>query len=371
TDGDHTIEAVAISGGSYIGSPSSTATVDNTLDSPGRVQADLDAAKIDSDTYVVNWGDALLSPSNLEPRYSGPASTSGGGSVELLAGYADHWDKISTSTKDTIRARHAPDLTVGPPAGAPAGATQGLDPGPSTYPGCTGGDIEFGDVLFTVGVWCTQVIRYSAATCELEGHFSCEGDSSEVPDFKFYFTVGTGSGDVEDDPNSVLGTVVPQYLIDAANSMFLAYETYDELGYELGGNIQFPYYMDVMVSDQGQPYANPYCGSCHGLLPRDYGIRIDPSDAFATPRHESFHIVQFNYVSEYDVLSEAWPGNIGRETTWWWLEATAEWADHQVVELRDISDALKRPTEYASRLDDFADDPEKKLTEFKASGDQK
>lgn len=61
-------------------------------------------------------------------------------------------------------------------------------------------------------------------------------------------------------------------------------------------------------------------------------------DAFSTPRHETFHAVQYQYIDLND---------FERHGVWAWLEATAEWATHR----------SGPETRYASRLPEFAARP--------------
>lgn len=106
------------------------------------------------------------------------------------------------------------------------------------------------------------------------------------------------------------------------------------------------------------------------LLPGIDGkqINIDPAcNGFRDylPRHEVAHLFQYQYVSTYDVLSEALPLDLGRDSTLWWLEASAEWMTHKVEE---AGTAVANPGHYDDNLDRFLAEPERDLTRFEVTG---
>lgn len=79
------------------------------------------------------------------------------------------------------------------------------------------------------------------------------------------------------------------------------------------------------------------------------------------------HLFQYQFVGTYDVLSEALPLDLGRDSTLWWLEASAEWMTHKVEEREAPVD---NPNHYDDSLAVFLAEPERDLARFDSNGRQ-
>ena len=368
-DGAHSVRAVAVDGDdNETASLEHSVTVDNSLGAPARVQADFDSGKIDVNVFVPQFIEAILRPTvSLPDRYQGPEHAQPvEATTAIHQALAQNWNSMTAAAQADVQAIYTPGLQSGTPDPAFVAAFElWPDPGDeNVYPGCDNNLIEWG-YLTVVGVWCVQTIEYSTAVCN-GASFTCDGDGTEVPDLRFRFSVNGDRHSFGDAPTTEIpGTVVPEEMLAMANQFFNAFEAYEDLGFQIGGNLDDGMPLDITMEDT-RAYTIPICWSCHGFDEiADFGVVISPDELGSTPRHEAFHIVQYNYVSEYDVFGEFLPGDLGRDSTLWWMEATANWADHQAVEAMEADGQTPpEPTDYADAFLDFANQPTRTLTRF-------
>jgi hypothetical protein len=361
-DGPHTLSAeVTLADASIVDTADSNVTIANGSGTVERSRIDLGRGLLTPDEFAIAHIDAIAHPQLLPARYAAGAVVSEEhGTAELLEGFAEVWEVLAPATKDQIRAQLTTSLTPGVPDPAFV-ANHGLIPMPGdpAYAGC--GQPYWGWSNGTPGVWCSVQIEYRAEVCaDPDMVPKCEGASGrdEVPTLQFLYTVGTGAdSDVPGDFVSIdtVGIQVPERIAEYAANLFVAFEGYEDLGFELPGNlgrvIEGEEALVVAVAPVGRAFANPACFSCHMIpgLP-DHGIALNPNDLAPNVRHEAFHIVQFAYVTEYDVLSEYLPGTAGRDSTLWWMEATAEWGEHRSQD----SYAARFPGSQLDDLDSYA-----------------
>lgn len=105
---------------------------------------------------------------------------------------------------------------------------------------------------------------------------------------------------------------LPDYVDDLISSVEDAYATYVDLGFSLGSQDRVQIRLDG-GGPTGRPFTQP--GGWHAI--HYYQSGNDPY----LVRHELFHVFQWKYTSLRDYRNRAG----------WWMEATAEWADQQVM----------------------------------------
>ncbi|MGH8936365.1 MAG: hypothetical protein ACRDXD_08925 [Acidimicrobiia bacterium] len=148
------------------------------------------------------------------------------------------------------------------------------------------------------------------------------------------------------------GNQVPDYVDNVAASLESAWTTYFDLGYPAPT-------VTIEVSITG---AVP---DGRGVAPPTNDIVLSNVGAeHYLPRHELFHIFQWEYGSpSADPVWERLPARVEwarRRGTLWWMEATAEWAAHQASLFPGAEEALF----YARRLPDFLGRPHLALDSY-------
>lgn len=335
-------------------------TVDNSLTTRERLDLDLARGALTQADWTLLSATALVDPTlTTAPRYQSPTPmVDGETTAELLRILAAGWSSLTPEQQDELRTL----LGIGaPPLPAPEYTAQADDPAtfldgggapvdpsedssetadgpgdPEKYPAC--GTTSHLVINGHGSEWCSMTYIYG-------------GSRSGVPDIDLYFTVGNGWGDDvpdrDDDANHI-----PDYVDHVAYNMWNAAEVYRDMGFELDGDLSER--ITVAIFDSGRGFANPF------VDPHPVSIPKANSDA-STPRHEMFHLFQYHYVSMMDLGEEYLPGDLGRDSNLWWLEASAEWAEHQVGVVRPT---LRERDDYYSNLDRFLADPSSELQEF-------
>jgi len=94
-----------------------------------------------------------------------------------------------------------------------------------------------------------------------------------------------------------------------------------------------------------------------GLVLPDQTIRLSNVDGDTyLPRHELFHVLQYEFGGQSEEARIPW---LFRKGTYWWMEATAEWAAHKAS-----PDGVEDENEYAFRIPDFLGFPDRALDTF-------
>jgi len=330
TDGSHTLKARAFdTSGNSDETDAITVMVANGLRADERVGVDFDRGAITPDEYALYGVYAVTVPPQLPARYqsSSPPVDSTIIAFDFLLG----WDDLAQTTKDEILAvldqpwRGELFIPVGEGSSAATAS-----PSSSTHP-------DWKD-------------------CQIIGNTFVDRCITETAHFRIHYGLATffPNDGVPDDPSldDVLdsnldsaGNQIPDYVDQIAFSLEEVWPVYlgsgaGELGYRTPGDK-----VDVSIwgldSGSGQ------------VLPNPGTERIELSNSgvsFYLPRHEFFHIVQYQYVSFFDFLVMG----LNIDNTWWWMEATAEWAAHQAAQASSRPEQLHN---YANRITAFAGRP--------------
>jgi hypothetical protein len=314
TDGAYVITARAVDTADNHGDDEAAVAVGNALDAAARLAADFDAEVLTVDEYVDLGLTDLLNSDLLPSRYSGVEVLDGEGQG-LVTRYLDLWGELTTPTQERL--------------GAALEAARLLDfayvdylledegEGVSALGGSEGnGLLSWSECeVYPSG----RVGTYTRCT-HLTEHFSIVyvpfGISSKhgVQEVDVKQRIGTDV--VQCDPGSC--NSVPDYIDQVAAALEHAWIVYDDLGFTM------PQTLASVSIRAGRAHVLPTSLELFGepVSLWDPTIVVNNSnDHFSTPRHELFHLIQYEYVALDQIA-----GQIG---VWAWLEATAEWAAHQ------------------------------------------
>ncbi len=291
-DGPHTLAARAqYSSGPARTSATTDITVNNGLNTQQRLQVDLATDAIDLDQFTEYGVKGLLNQDAIPARYQSTAEASVDPTQGMLSYLGNGWESLSSGQKADIESFAAGSTTAA-----------------AADPSCL-------DDVVVLEVF------------ELEFPEMCVYDTG---DFRVFYKVG-GSGGVDpaDSGGTHGGNGIPNYIDRMVANLDVAREKYVEtLGYELAsGTTPLP----VLVLPVENGFASPFADDGLGHF-----IVVETSDEGEdyTARHELFHIAQYSYTSLYDLgtfLADFGDFIDDRESTMWWLEASANWAAHQAA----------------------------------------
>lgn len=315
-DGELVITARVFAGGVQAADASVPVTVDNSLDGAGRVHTDYEQGVLDADDHALLGFWSLMGDERLPARYQAGEvdehTTTGWGLV-----FASNWDDLEPATREELEDYFA---VWEEPLEGPAGASSG-------FPDC-GRSIWVG--LARYG--CRTDIGPFRIVYDLESDHSGRG-VEEV--------------DLLDAGLEAGANGVPDFVDRVAFGLTRSLEHFvDDLAYlPPTGTIT------VVVWSEGRSgFAPP---------PQLPGAGIYIANRHLAPQylaaHELFHVIQYRYIGPAALLAP-W-------RTWWWMEATAEWAAHQaewyVGGWKD-----EAPGAYASALPRFLGRPTESLYRF-------
>lgn len=316
-DGDHQITAIAVAAdNSTSESQPTTATVINEATCDEKLDEDRDEGLVSTDEYVL-WGMyCAFEPSLLDERYDPPAQTM---NVEgALFHVLRFWDDASQATQDEVATLLA-DIEAGLYTHPSGDIAQGGSVQPAGTLDC---DLIVNRFQEPVE-WCTYLTS--------DNHFSIRYEKI--------------NGDVEGQLPARIATLENSLRAALAKYTSSAIEQHPSvsspLGYAFDTN-EFP--ITIVL--------RPWFFSGYSTAPPpflgEYDIFLDPHGSlYSDPRHELFHVIQFNYASLLDYTS--------RFGTSFWMEATAEWALHQ-AETAEMP--LEDSQDYADDLPEFLRDPD-------------
>lgn len=201
----------------------------------------------------------------------------------------------------------------------------------------------------------------------LEQYFSCVHTENTTIKFEIYYNVDGLTS--EDGVQAVdgNGNDIPDAIDAITFNLVKAWEQYESWGYDITGQgVQVAVGFDfggVNPNHPGITIPTGGPGSDTGgpviLLPPD------PGDPFPStpgtrqhwrytylPYHEMFHAVQYHYLSTAHLGANLTSIN-------WWMEATAEWATHEMY--KKINPFGPKPDAYAQNLALFLRKPEQAL----------
>ncbi|WP_205325426.1 hypothetical protein [Glycomyces sp. YM15] len=193
-----------------------------------------------------------------------------------------------------------------------------------------------------------------------------------VGDFVFLYDIKDNPGDTRGVPAAAGPNGRPNAVVDMVNAIAEAQSAYREMGYDVDPG-DGPWAVIVGLNDtqegwfNGGAFALPFGANDQPMiiLPSDPGL--DDSDNYDyLPRHEFFHIVQYQYWDDTGEISWAyvrdWMGGSDFKTMNWWMESTAEWAALMSYRLQPYDPA--NPTAammYADSISEFLGDPGRAL----------
>lgn len=185
--------------------------------------------------------------------------------------------------------------------------------------------------------------------------------------------------DVKDDPSDTRGVPAdagpngrPTAVVEMINAIHEAQSAYRQLGYDVDPG-SGPWAVVVGLNEthegwfKGKAFALPIGANDQPMivLPSDPG-RNDADNFDYLPRHEFFHIVQYQYWNDLSDIGWAyllqWFGGSEFKSMNWWMESTAEWATHQSYALQSWPPGNpSAATMYADHLTEFLGDPGRAL----------
>ncbi|WP_089254617.1 IPT/TIG domain-containing protein [Asanoa hainanensis] len=308
-DGRYTVRALV---GTSVRA-STTVTVDNAADSIGRLAADYAAGLLDLEQYVGHLFDLATGGAGLPARYVDGAPGLGDPEAALAAALA-LWESLSADQRARLGDPNTPVVLSSPPAGARLAPNE-----------------------------CGWLVRLRAKL------YDCRAESTN-------FVVYYDSGHV--GPTSP-GASRPDWVEKMIGSLELSRGIYGSMGYRLPGyRLTVALDPTFALGDNKSGVAFPSLPKCPFLCGETSPLLLmssDPTISKYLPHHEFFHFVEYEYI-DHRRFAE-----FGMN---WWMEASAEWAAHQVHERSGASDVPDDEYRgYWSNLDDFLDASDERFDE--------
>lgn len=298
------------------------------------IQSDFQAGTLTADQRALFGTWSLMNPALLpEPYRSAPplqADTTPAG-LSFLAG----WDDLSAATRSTL----SDFLTLNEyrvPLVLVSGATD--------WPEC--GETHFVDVgvVFAKAFRCKHNVFDGSGTLRFEVYYNVAG--LDDPDlFEIIGGIIGNSAIGYGEPvaaSNADGNGVPDAIDTISASLLKSWETYLSDGYR---PISTPQDVAVHANASVLPgFGGPYVVQ----------VRHDRQFHYL-PRHELFHLFQYQYLEELDFGVDFLDGDSEIN---WWMEASAEWAAHRVGEaIEDDGGSPAESIDYALALADFLGRP--------------
>jgi hypothetical protein len=191
-------------------------------------------------------------------------------------------------------------------------------------------------------------------------------------DFVFLYDVKDNPGDKRGVPADAGANGRPYAIVDMINAIAEAQYAYRKMGYDVDPG-SGPWAVVVGLNETQEPWFKggaftlPFGANDQPMiiLPSDPGLHggVRDDDNFDyLPRHEFFHIVQYQYWDDtgdvgWNYVLD-WMAGTKFKTMNWWMESTAEWATMQSYRLQGYPP--RNPTAammYAHAVADFLGDP--------------
>jgi len=260
--------------------------VGNAVDAGGRVEAAYASGDLTVDDGVLLGLYAAANPNLLPAEYRTAATDDGPHSASAPALLA-RWDDLQPATQQAVTRFLTPQPTPQAPP---------TPPPPPYWDDCLLGGQDMAGTHYH----CVTVFTYS-------GGFALE----------FVYNIGGSTGvDAVDGTPGFQDNHVPDDVDEIAANMEEAWRLYrDELGFDVPDHpirvVLSPYPPDDGLAVPDVP----------GLDPTIW-FGIDGDEYLA--RHEFFHHVQYEYIDVRRLVS------LDFDQVNWWMEATAEWATHEL-----------------------------------------
>ncbi|MEV3936809.1 DUF5005 domain-containing protein [Glycomyces sp. NPDC049804] len=198
-------------------------------------------------------------------------------------------------------------------------------------------------------------------------------------DFVFLYDVKDNPGDTRGVPAAAGANGRPTAVVDMINAIAEAQAAYRQMGYDVDPG-SGPWAVIVGLNDTQEGWFNggaftlPFGANSQPMiiLPSDPGLN-DSDNYDYLPRHEFFHIVQYQYWDDTGDIGWAyvrdWMGGSDFKTMNWWMESTAEWATLMSYRLQPYDP--RNPTAammYAHAIPEHLGDPGRALNAAEALG---
>jgi hypothetical protein len=317
-DGDRLVEARVFGQGGGESSHSVAVTVGNGLDAAERVQADFEQGVLGADDHARYGFWSIAGDERLPARYAADGVDDHSATGWGLA-FAGNWEALAPATVEELMEYLTPREEPLEGLGATAA---------TAFPDCDPGVALW---VMTSTYRCRTQVAPFTIVYDLEQH---DGDRG-VPEDDLL------DADLLLGPNGV-----PDYVDQIAYAATRSRDHFvDDLDYSDPGNVT------IVVWGEGKGgFAPP---------PQFWGSGFYVANRHQTPQylsaHELFHVVQYEYLG-----LAALRAPLG---TWWWMEATAEWAAHQ-AEWRVSGWPGEAQGQYASALPRFLGRPTEPLYRF-------
>jgi len=359
-DGTHVLTVtVKDTAGTSVNTDTATVTVDNESETVERIEADYAAGVLSVDEFVETGVVALTLPELLPPQYQG---TQDGADDEVSlsewAVFLEHWEETSLDSQDRAADYLENYIYLDDIAAAESIGLVSSQLAPPVAPVDTGfwaDDCEFREGWFDGELRpyeyvCTHesdhfITKYTVWSWTDPEDMVALSDHELRDGTRTYTDSSPGKSCPLKDatyPDRCNG--IPDYIDRMVASAEHAWAGYQQLGFPM------PSFGEVVISvREGRPKVIPI------PFRNPLSIGVEPTgDDYSTVQHELFHVVQIkNYMSSWDYV---W-----RDGFRMWSEATAEWAQHQV--LRDIDPSDPNDTDpddvhddYAAHIDDYLQD---------------
>ncbi|WP_112140943.1 hypothetical protein [Glycomyces dulcitolivorans] len=191
-------------------------------------------------------------------------------------------------------------------------------------------------------------------------------------DFVFLYDIKNNPGDTRGVPAAAGPNGRPTAVVDMINAIDEAQSAYRSMGYPVDPG-DGPWAVIVGLNDTQEGWFNggaftlPFGANDQPMiiLPSDPGLN-DADNYDYLPRHEFFHIVQYQYWDDVGDIGWAyvqdWLGGSDFKTMNWWMESTAEWATLMSYRLQPYDP--RNPTAatmYAHAIPEHLGDPGRAL----------
>jgi len=189
-----------------------------------------------------------------------------------------------------------------------------------------------------------------------------------VGDFVFLYDIKDNPGDTRGVPAAAGANGRPTAVVDMINAIDEAQDAYRQMGYEVDPG-SGPWAVVVGLNDTQEGWFNggaftlPFGLNDQPMiiLPSDPGLN-DADNYDYLPRHEFFHVVQYQYWDDTGDIGWAylqdWMGGSAFKTMNWWMESTAEWAALQSYRLMPYDPRNPSAARmYARSVAEFLGDP--------------
>jgi len=198
-------------------------------------------------------------------------------------------------------------------------------------------------------------------------------------DFVFLYDIKDNPGDTRGVPAAAGANGRPTAVVDMINAIDEAQSAYRQMGYDVDPG-SGPWAVVVGLNDTQEGWFNggaftlPFGANSQPMiiLPSDPGLH-DSDNFDYLPRHEFFHIVQYQYWDDTGDIGWAylrdWMGGSDFKTMNWWMESTAEWATLMSYRLQPYDP--RNPTAammYAHAIPEHLGDPGRALNAAEALG---